>query len=706
MRELALAVVLIALGPTVGRAQPIAAALRSTVVTGDDARALELLRADPSREEPRMAYLEARLLDRRGDVLAIERYEHALEDLPAGVARDARQRLALALFRVGRFAEAEARVLELTPNRVIRALLAQLALAQGDAARAEPLLRAAIAEEADDTDGFALRMARAEALESLGRGDEAAVILRDLLLTRPDHPDDPSARLALERLTGAAVVLTFDESLTRAERLSDRFQRDQAIAELRAMPEPEEREARARYRHTLGMAEYAARHDAIAEEVLLGAVADRASTTVDDGYHAVRSGLRATIDAAHVRAMRDWAEANPRDERVVEVLHLAAIAELTYDAPAARRAFEALVRRARSGDYAREARFRLGLFAFDDGEWADADDLFERTSADADVDLDRLRARYWRARTSEARGRNDTAADGYRALVHDAPLGWYAMLARERLVAMGEPDPPALPSPAIDELWSPSRVTLSPEAELYEALGLLGDAAAELRDGEAAARASGGLRALVHQYQDLEDFERAYRLMASSEELTRPPTGGATWAWRASYPSAFEDAARESATAAGIEPAMIWAVMRQESAFDPHVVSVSDAIGLMQLLPATAARTAAGLGGSVRREDLFTPRANIRLGTAYLAALVDELGVPLAFAAYNAGEHRVRQWLVGRECEELDRFVDTIPFEQTRNYTRRVTGNLIRYTALLAGSADWPVVALRRPAGGSACPTP
>lgn len=697
-------------GPRAAQAQPIAAAVREAVVGGDDAAALEAIErlTATERDEPRIAYLEGRLWARRGDhERAAERLARALPGVPAGVTSDVRSRLAEALLATGRAAEAEARLSEITlGTRVVRARIAQAVLAQGDFARAEPLLRAAIAEEADDTDGFALRMARAEALSLLGRADDAAAVLRDLLLTRPEHPDDPSARLALEALLGGPVGLTFDQALTRAERLSERFQRDRALSELHALPEPEERAARARYRHVLGMVEYAARHDAEAERILRLAVEDGAETAVDDAYHAARAGLRAVIDAAHVASLRAWAAENPRDTRVVEALHLAAIAEQTYAPEAAATAFRAIVRRARSGDYAREARFRLGLRALDARDWSEADDLFERTASDADVDLDRLRARYWRARVSEARGRAREAATEYRAIAADAPLGWYALLARERLVALGEPEPPALPEAAIDELWSPSRVELSPEAAFYDELGLVADAAEALRRGESAAREDAGLRALVGEYARLGDFERAYRLAASHDDLRRPASGGALWAWRAAFPLAYEDGVRESARAAGIEPALVWAVMRQESAFDPVVVSVSDAIGLMQMLPATGVRTAARVGVPFRREDLFRPEANVRLGAAYLGVLAEELGVPLAFAAYNAGEHRVRQWLEGRECEELDRFVDTIPFEQTRNYTRRVTGNLARYATLEAGGAPgWPSLGLTTPAGGAGCAT-
>ena len=85
--------------------------------------------------------------------------------------------------------------------------------------------------------------------------------------------------------------------------------------------------------------------------------------------------------------------------------------------------------------------------------------------------------------------------------------------------------------------------------------------------------------------------------------------------------------------------------MRQESSFDPTAVSGAGAVGLMQLMPDTARRTAAQNG--LPFGDLFDPKQNMALGTAYLAGLVQNFGncLPLAIAAYNAGPTNVANWL-------------------------------------------------------------
>lgn len=195
--------------------------------------------------------------------------------------------------------------------------------------------------------------------------------------------------------------------------------------------------------------------------------------------------------------------------------------------------------------------------------------------------------------------------------------------------------------------------------------------------------------------------------------LARAPTRDAAWVWRAAYPRPFASAVDEASRTSRVPPEVIYAVMRQESAFDERVVSYADAIGLMQLLPDTAQRFATRAGVPFGRELLYRAEHNVRFGAMYLRDLIDEVGIPLAFAAYNAGEHRVREWLArarrdgGPTGRELDRMVEDIPFLQTRNYIRRVTGSYAHYlyAAHVAGGGatrDWPELDLPARVGADA----
>jgi soluble lytic murein transglycosylase len=149
-----------------------------------------------------------------------------------------------------------------------------------------------------------------------------------------------------------------------------------------------------------------------------------------------------------------------------------------------------------------------------------------------------------------------------------------------------------------------------------------------------------------------------------------------------------------------LEPAVADAIMRQESSFDPTVVSGAGAIGLMQLMPATARKTGQTFG--LAHGNLFAPDQNMALGEAYLAQEVQNFGncLPLAIAAYNGGPTNVANWIsqngdpeLGAQAGSTDiiDWIEEIPFNETRNYVQRVVENVVIYRALLTGSADSPL---------------
>jgi soluble lytic murein transglycosylase len=144
----------------------------------------------------------------------------------------------------------------------------------------------------------------------------------------------------------------------------------------------------------------------------------------------------------------------------------------------------------------------------------------------------------------------------------------------------------------------------------------------------------------------------------------------------------------------GPEPALLLAVIRQESAFDPEAVSHAGARGLMQLMPSTAKTTAKELKVKYSRSNLTTdPDYNIKLGSAHLAHLLDQFNgsYVLALGAYNAGSPRVRQWLAAHgdpRSAEVDviNWIEMIPLAETRNFVQRVLENLRIYRQRLGGT--------------------
>ena len=178
------------------------------------------------------------------------------------------------------------------------------------------------------------------------------------------------------------------------------------------------------------------------------------------------------------------------------------------------------------------------------------------------------------------------------------------------------------------------------------------------------------------------DYERLYRATVIRHRQRwagAVDRDDARW-WRAAWPLAHPETVGRHATAHGVAPELVQAFMRKESAFDVDAVSPAHAVGLMQLLPRTAARIVDQLGREGPAPDLFEPAVNIELGTWYVAALQKRFKaqLPLVAAAYNAGPRAVVDWARGAPTE-TDLFVERIPFRETREYVKRMVETQTAY---------------------------
>lgn len=135
------------------------------------------------------------------------------------------------------------------------------------------------------------------------------------------------------------------------------------------------------------------------------------------------------------------------------------------------------------------------------------------------------------------------------------------------------------------------------------------------------------------------------------------------------FPTPFEDIVRRASNRFGVDRALIYAVMRQESLFNERAISRSDAKGLMQLIDSTARWKAERLG--IELKDIYDAEINITLGTAYLKYLLDlwEGDLVKAIASYNAGQGAVGSWI---DYDDDFVFIETIPYTETRRYVKKV----------------------------------
>ena len=155
--------------------------------------------------------------------------------------------------------------------------------------------------------------------------------------------------------------------------------------------------------------------------------------------------------------------------------------------------------------------------------------------------------------------------------------------------------------------------------------------------------------------------------------------------WRMLLPIEHAPSFAREARRHGLDPYVLLALVRQESAFDPRAVSAAQARGLMQLIPPTARRVARQLQlDRFSIDQLFLPRLNIRLGTQYLADRLAQFqgNIDRAVASYNAGPDPVSLWLSEGDYREAAEFVENIPFTETRNYVKIFHRNYQLYKRL------------------------
>jgi len=158
-----------------------------------------------------------------------------------------------------------------------------------------------------------------------------------------------------------------------------------------------------------------------------------------------------------------------------------------------------------------------------------------------------------------------------------------------------------------------------------------------------------------------------------------------TW-WQLSYPTPYSTTVMAAAQAFEVDPLLIWAVMRQESRFDPQALSYAGARGLMQVIPSTQDWIAEELGEEIPPGDAFEPEPSVRMGAWFLRFLLDAFDgdVELAIAAYNGGPGSVESWLADPMVSDRDDFLRWIGFGETREYLERVSLNYRVYQLLYA----------------------
>jgi len=531
--------------------------------------------------------------------------------------------------------------------------------ARGDALRA----RAALLASTTDTGG---RAALCVDIERAATAHAATADARDAvdLADRACAPFTPERELLLARAAAAAGALARAASgFARADALTpladtDLFTDGMLLGRLRRDVDAERMLDRVREPAAL-------RHAAAYQRArLLVADGDKA------GARRALSGLLATA---------------PTDTIAASALML--VADLDGDDgddAGARTAYLEVARRFGATTHGIHARFRAALLAFVAGDWrAAAREWDALVAAPVPHSDESIAARYWSGRAWAAAGDRAAAESRWRAVVSGEPLSYYAGLSGRRLSG-------SAPVPALRADTEPPPVGAAVDSALGRALllGVLGMdvearfevdrvarepapsfdrmlaiGAALQRAGEASRAQSLGWRLLAHGDSARADA-RVYRLI---------------------YPLRFADTLITAARAAGLDPALVAAVVRQESGYMPRAVSAVGARGLMQVMPSIGHDLARARGiGPWDPALLDRPDVSLTLGTTHLATFLSQQHdvVVRGLAAYNAGPSRVALWAAKHGSDDPEVFVERIPFAETRDYVRNIMRTRDLYAAI------------------------
>ncbi len=341
------------------------------------------------------------------------------------------------------------------------------------------------------------------------------------------------------------------------------------------------------------------------------------------------------------------------------------------------------------GDMAFEGVRRLVVWALANGDLAQARAVLDGVGPDvARTPEQEACLAYLRARAIEASEGAAAARAAYERVFDRQRVGYYPMMAYGRLAALGaeEAARARLSAPAGEAPSPPGEGPVTARAFLLARLGLGAQARAALR----AAGVRGWAAAFVLAKAGA--HAQAQRVIAGLQgDLARAGPPGGPWgpALRVAYPRPFEAWVTGAARAASIPTALLFAFVQTESRFDPAAESPAGARGLVQLMPKTARSVAERAGLDPAALDLFDPVPNLRLGARYVGEMLTAFGgierLPLAVAAYNAGPAAVRRWRRAAPDRPLDLFVEQIPYEETRKYTKHVLGRFFAYRFVYGG---------------------
>jgi soluble lytic murein transglycosylase len=723
---------------------PALAKVKARVGASDPAgaaKALEkvLLLASPDEDEVRWRYQLGRLRVLAGDLTGAARAFDEVAAAGGPLAPYARFGSAQALLRAGLVDESLVRSSAVPEDAAVfpsaQLLRAEALERKGDFAPAIEIWRAYLADSRHPIRWVEVALRLADALledrADASRGEQAALLARRVIIEAPTSPALGRA-LDLERHALALVAEStriraivgrgrggniLPSDYARALSPADQLARASALADQQSPQEAQK--ALEALATVLGskaaISEIGCRMQVLFGSVLVrlkdraraadayGVAIERCSPYPDAEIDALYFGGRASVSAGRCDEAMDRFARVERDfhgHRYADDARLrgAECALDSGDEPRYADMLSSMPADYPEGDMVSEGLFRLALRRMAHRDWEQA--LAELTIAlefkEAPSSVSG-RIGYFRARALYETGDLAGARRAYSDVIAAYPLSYYMLQANARLSEIDQAEAKATLERAVAR--EPRGKFFLDDDDVFHLAGFV-RAAELLRQGEndfarrelaklgfnkegapsqalwgaASLYARAGLVQIAHSFPKLRVFDW----------LSHYPVGRWREAWEIAYPRPFAEVVEREAKKNDIPPALAYAVMREESAFDPDAVSPARAFGLMQLIFPTAKKVARDVGISCDLPSLSRPETNVALGCRFLADLRARFPANpyLAIPGYNAGPGAPQRWIAARESADFDIWVEQIPYEETRRYTKRVLASFAAYAFL------------------------
>jgi soluble lytic murein transglycosylase len=546
-------------------------------------------------------------------------------------------------------------------------------------------------------------LALGRAYVETGDAQRGAEVLRHLYLTIPASDQATEAKADIDKLGSAVSPITYTERRQRADLLFQSRKFADAAREYSSLVSDAPDQERESVKMFYAVALHRSGQDK-QSRTLLESMPDTADESNAQRllvlFEIARNGGDEGQMKDIVERMRQKNSTSPAlDEALLQsanhyLLHKDYDKSIDY--------WRELQQRFPQGRHASYAHWKAAWLSLRQNRTEEAKKLFEEQVEWYPQGSEVAPAVYWRARLAEEEGDLPMAYAFYGKVAERFRNYYYAILARQRLASykhQGDaphyalldriPELPDKP-PLEDEV--PADDVRVQRSKLLENAGMTDFAIRELLASPEAASSWGALEVARIQ-QDAGRYDRAIETMKRAvpnywaQEMKELPRGY----WEALFPRPYWNDLRRHAASNGLDAYLVASLIRQESEFNPTVISHANAWGLMQVLPGTGKKVAKEL--KIRRfnsDQLLTPATNLQIGTRYFRTMVDEFGgqVEYALAAYNAGSNRVDDWRGQGKYRDVEEFVESIPFTETREYVQAIMRNAAIYKQLYGPGAE------------------